>query len=394
MTEKNQMSHNLTEVEPGLRTSLPASRLSHSENRCLIAYYLQSPLSADGSKLLYFEFDRPEVDRRCPEAMRGRLILANPDGSAPLRLEEITVPSPSSGAQAQWCGEMKRIAHFLVDENGRIGWQIIDLESGQRWGGEGSMRHISPDGRKLSIQNPNPYDGREGTDALDHGSAAATFLDYESGEELFRVSVADMLSVHPKREQMEPLHLGIKKPLFSPGGRHLSFVLSNNPYRAASGATEPRHHELLLADADGSNLRYLCPFVTHPSWHPTGTHFCALVRDPDGELAFGLYPVDGSDPIYWRHPALRAGHPSVQPVHCQYLVNDQFDHERGVAELWLYSLGDWSEHLILEADYADYSNESGTHLHPAWSPDGRSVFFNSAHSGPARVYRIELDPGP
>jgi len=381
----------MTEIEPGLRASLPVTRLSHSENRCLIAYYLQSPLSADGSRLLHFEFDCPHVDSRELEPMRGRIVISEPDGSCPQMLGEIRVPSPSSGAQAQWCGGLHRIAYFLNDDEGSTGWRIDDLGSGHRWEGEGRMRHISADGRRLSIQDPNPYGRNEDRRAPAHEDAAAIFSDYEAEEELFRVTVADMLRVHPSREEMEPLHLGIKKPLFSPDGEHLSFVLSNNPYRQASGADEPRRHELYLADADGSDLRYLCPFVTHPSWHPTGEYFCALVHDPEGLLAFGLYPVDGSGPIYWRHPALRSGHPSIQPVHCGYLINDQYDREREVAQLWLYSLEDWSERLILEAEYSDYSNHSGTHLHPAWSPDGRSVFFNSAHPGHAQVYRIDVE---
>jgi len=38
-------------------------------------------------------------------------------------------------------------------------------------------------------------------------------------------------------------------------------------------ADEPRYKDLFLADADGSNLRYLGPFVTHPSWHPSESRF-------------------------------------------------------------------------------------------------------------------------
>lgn len=338
-----------------------------------------------------FEYDQPQVDRRRSEPMRGWIVVAEPDGSNAQRLEKITVPSPSSGAQAQWCGDTHRIAHFLVDSEGDAAWQVIDLDSGRRWTGKGSMRHISPDARRLSIQDPNPYGDNKHPGAPRHEDAAAIFWDYEGGDELFRITVADLLAVHPEQEKVAGLHFGIKKPLFSPDGKHLSFVLSNNPYRHASGAAEPRRHELFLADADGSNLRYLCPFVTHPSWHPTGEAFCALVHDPEGELAFGLYPPNGSAHTYWRHPALRSGHPSIQPAYHRYLVNDQFDARRGVAGLWLYSLGDWSEQCVVEAEYTDYSNDNGTHLHPAWSPDGRAVYFNSAHLGPAQVYRLEIE---
>lgn len=379
----------LTEIEPGLRAVRPVQRLTQSDNRCIIAYYLQSPLPPDGSELLYFEFDQPEVDRRHLEPMCGWVTVAQPDGSEPRRLDAITVPSPSSGAQQQWCGDLPRVAYFLVGPDGRICWRIIDVDTGQRWDGDGSMRHISPDGRRLSIQNPNPYSVGE---PPAHESAVAVLRDYENERELFRVSVEQMLRVHPDGESMRDLHLGIKKPLFSPTGEYVSFVLSNNPYRQslAGGPAEPAHHELYLADADGSNLRYVAPFVTHPSWHPDGRHYCALVKRPgSGALAFALYPADGSEPVYWEHASLRAGHPSLQP-HGRYMVNDQFDRDRGVAQLWLYDTVDWHAELLVEADYLDYSNHSGTHLHPAWRPDGRSIFFNSAHPGPSQVYRIDM----
>lgn len=378
----------LDPVEPGLRAAVPVTRLTHSPNRCIIAYYLETPISLDGQQLLYFEFDQPQVDRRKPELMRGWVTLANADGSEPRRFEKITVPSPSSGAQQQWCGSLPRIAHFLGDDPTCIRWQVIDLESGQRWQGDGPMRHIAPDGRTMVFQMQNPVHFPE---AKTHAGVGATFYDYEADRELFRVTVADMLPLLPGGESLGDLHWGVKKPLPSPDGKHTAYVLSNRPYLSKHPGTEPIHHHIYMSEADGSKLRYVTPFVTHPSWHPDSTHYCALCNQPDtGELAFGLFPVDGSEPTYWSHPSLRSGHPSIQPVHKQYVVNDQFDHSRGVAQLWLYRIADWQPQLLLEAEYTDYSNDSGTHLHPSWSPDGKSIYINSAHPGPAQIYRVDL----
>jgi hypothetical protein len=177
----------LRTIEPGLRARLPVVRLTHSMNRCIIAYYLQTPVSPDGRRLLYFEFDRPEVDRREARPMQGWVTVADADGSSPRRLEKITVPSPSSGAQQQWCGELPRVAHFCVNDEGATTWQVIDTESGDRWHGQGEMRHVSPDGRRLSVQDPNPY--RHGG-TISHESVGARFLDYER-------SSAPMVAIFP-----------------------------------------------------------------------------------------------------------------------------------------------------------------------------------------------------
>lgn len=38
----------------------------------------------------------------------------------------------------------------------------------------------------------------------------------------------------------------------------------------------------------------------------------------------------------------------------------------------------------------DYSNDTGTHMHPAWGRDGKSLVINSAHVGPSQVYRVDV----
>jgi hypothetical protein len=64
--------------------------------------------------------------------------------------------------------------------------------------------------------------------------------------------------------------------------------------------------------------------------------------------------------------------------------------DRGHVFLRLYDLQEESYEDVLVADYTDYSNDSGTHFHPAWTPDGRSLYIASAHGECAGVYRIDL----
>lgn len=103
-----------------------------------------------------------------------------------------------------------------------------------------------------------------------------------------------------------------------------------------------------------------------------------------------LYPVDGSPPQILGPDWIGTGHPSIQPGQGRYLATDVYDREKGQAVLRLFDLESHTHEDVLVAEYEDFSNESGTHLHPAWTMDGASLILNSAHSGAAQLYRVDL----
>ena len=69
-----------------------------------------------------------------------------------------------------------------------------------------------------------------------------------------------------------------------------------------------RYKDLFLADADGSNLSYLAPFVTHPSWHPSESRFY-LFQSQRNAFAPGLEPGRPKPVYQQRTSGSRAGLP-------------------------------------------------------------------------------------
>ncbi|MFC1454333.1 hypothetical protein ACFLQL_04040 [Verrucomicrobiota bacterium] len=296
--------------------------------------------------------------------------------------------SPAQGAMGQWVGPTRRVAAVSgYDGN----WLVIDTETRHQWRGPGRLREVSPDGKYIFCQTGENIhmvaedDGK----SLSEDEVAATIMDYETREIDVRISLADVLSVHPDAKQVRKQHMCFKQTLFSPNGKYISFVLSNAWYVQHRG-TEKKRHEIFLARRNGQSIRYLGPFITHPCWHPSGDAYLAVVKDSSNTTRFMLYPADGSEPRTLGTDWLGGGHPSIQPVHYRYLSADFHDRGKGVATLKLFDLEKGTVEDILQAEFKDYTNDSGTHMHPAWSRDGKSLYIASAHLGHGQIYRVDL----
>jgi len=385
--QKNNES-DLREIEPGLRACRPVTCLTPGDRRCVHAYYTMSPLSRDNSKLTYFEFDDLHPDRRSGRPIGGRVMVANADGSGTRPIVRTAGASVCQGAMQQWVGAAHRVG--FVDYS-KPQWTVVDICSGERWQGTAQAREFAPEGTDLFIQTPENIHlvAQEQGRTLAPGDVACRIIDYRTGEEKARISVADVLAVHPETEEARYQHMAFKQTLFSPDGKLISFNFSNAFY-SGQRPKEKRRHEKWIADRDGTNLRWLGPGATHPSWHPTSRYYFAVAPDAEGKRSFMLYPVDGSAPERIGPDWHGAGHPSFQPGEGRLLAVDLRKDKEGCVVLRLHDTVALSYEDILVAESADYSNQSGTHFHPAWSHDGRSIFIASAHSGVGRLYRIDL----
>ena len=398
-TDRKQAFHTVDEtgfqeIEPGLRASRPVVRLTPADRRCVHGYYTMSPLSADGALITYYAFDDPHPNRNSGRPLTGRVIVASADGSDARPIADLDNASVAQGVMQQWVGPGHRVGfvHYgSREKNTGQGWTVIDLDTDECWEGEGQAREFAPEGRDLFIQTPEQvhlWAEKEGR-ILAPEEVAASIIDYTTGEEKVRISVADVLAIHPDASRAQHQHMCFKQTLFGPNGQRIAFNFSNAFY-TGHHPEEPRRHEKFVALRDGTEIQYLGDGAGHPCWHPDSEHYFALVPDCEGITRFMLYPLDGTPPRALGLDWLGAGHPSFQPGEGRYLAVDIPVRDRGHVFLRLYDLQEESYEDVLVADYTDYSNDSGTHFHPAWTPDGRSLYIASAHGECAGVYRIDL----
>ena len=65
--------------------------------------------------------------------------------------------------------------------------------------------------------------------------------------------------------------------------------------------------------------------------------------------------------------------------------------ERGTGGILVYDLTTGGFNQIVTMATRDTSHATGCHPHPAWSRDGRRIYFNSADDGVPAVYALDLE---
>jgi len=225
-------------------------------------------------------------------------------------------------------------------------------------------------------------------------------------------------------------------PSWSPDGKQIAFE-----------ATETDHAAIYLVDADGTNLRKITSGTVddeQPKWSPDGKRI-AFITMRDGHLQIYTMTPDGGD----QRPLLTTNRIDYQPawspdgkkiafvtrseqpsmIHEIHVVNvdgsgekrltDQ-DRDNSTSPRWSHNGKQilFTRHPIIKRNYKDLTpderqkvrdaqelmimNADGSNVRAlttntaqdccaAWSPDGKTIYFNSARDGAVHVYAMHAD---
>jgi Tol biopolymer transport system component len=141
--------------------------------------------------------------------------------------------------------------------------------------------------------------------------------------------------------------------------------------------------EIYIGDADGTNLRFVMTFRHHHMWHPNS-------RQVIGNCDDGLYIVNYDGSGKRKLSDLAQGHPSFSPDGTM-IVTDSFG--QGYEDMVVLIDPETGEVTPLASCPTVHgrSHEVGTHPHPSWAPDSKSVIYDSDQEGHCQVYQVFVD---
>jgi hypothetical protein len=350
-------------------------RLTPANVDAVHAYYDLYPESPDGRRIVYSRFDGP-----IPGPVR--VVVADRDGGPSRDVSAVVEGIGHVGASPRWLSDT-RISHYEAPPS-RGGHRscIIDLATGERETVEGALRMFSDVNQKAILQVSDRPENAPGGDALD-------CLDLTTGRRFRLLETEAAFGLHPDTVagRIPRDQVSLTNPKWSPDGRRLLAVFTNENRRRADDPT-PRLKSIFTADADGSNLRFLGDFGDHPMWSPDGCYVYAHCRGADGKRQLVAFDVDGGRRVILDDcPGIHSHlHPDGRRLACDAMRRPQ----AGLSQLILLDVQTGKRDVLATFEHPQTDHTAGYHIHPAWSRDGRRLYFNASEGGRRGVYCIDF----
>ncbi|MGI5818165.1 MAG: carbohydrate binding domain-containing protein [Armatimonadota bacterium] len=341
-------------------------RLTHSAYVDKHSYYDISPWSPDGSKIFFTS--------ALPNERDATVYVMDADGTNIRKVGEGDSFSMHTGAFPMWGPDGSLYFHtgYIGEDGGRM--------SGMKrvWIDEGRTETIPIRARQVSLATGDLLwmENRRGEDAPVRGLYAAA---HDGSARRMLIATADIEALSPTRDRHhECTSLGLTNCKWSPDGTKVMVVL------VGSSETDSRLvKEIYIANADGSDLKFVMTFAHHHMWHPNSQQVI-------GNCSDGLYIVNYDGSGRRKISDLAQGHPSFSPDGSM-IVTDAFG--QGFADMIVLIDPETGEVEPLASCPTVHgrSHEVGTHPHPSWAPDGRSVIYDSDQEGHCQVYQAFVE---
>lgn len=350
-------------------------RLTNSDSHDLHTYYDVSPWNHD-ARYIAFSSAAPRtlsIDHRDTKASRsGEIYVLDTNTHALKRLATDTFWQTHTGSFSTWHPTENRVYFYRGPD--RVA--AVNADTGETVSEfDGGLRQLSPDGEVFAYTTIDS-DGDGATDGV--------YTVREDGTDPRRLcSTREIYDLTPNKDRFDIDAMSLGNTKWSPDGRHLlvaMFVWSANTVQ--DGDVQ---RSLYIVSRDGSEKRWLSYFGHHHSWSPDGSSilYSGYVDFDHGireTPRLFLVDFDGSNNRVIIDEPL-GGHP-ILDLTGRYITT--WDREHVI----LVDLERQSVENVATLSPSFDMSHRGTHPHSLFSPDGKSILYNSAQTGTSQLYLI------
>lgn len=352
-------------------------------------YYDKSPWNASGTHLVYHSapLDNGWVG----------IELVDLESGQAQRLATTSAWNWQQGAMLQWLPGKNAVV-FNAVEDGRLVAKILELADGREHLVPMPVQTLHPDGiqalalnyRRLFALRPEYGYAVIATNFAPNQHLERDgiwHLDLFNGEPGLIVSISQLIQISP-REDMRGADHKVNHIMYSPSGKRFVFM---HRWFGSRG----KFSRLYVAEnPNGSHLKLLMDerMVSHYCWRDDD-HLLVYGRTSEqGDRYYLINVTQGTSQVVGRDVLDRHGdgHPSYS-CNKRWILTDTYPDKARMRHLLLYDT--YTEFLTELGRFFspwEFDGPNRVDLHPRWSPDGKMVSIDSAHEGKRRTYLLDV----
>ncbi|MBE0640918.1 MAG: glycosyl transferase [Bacteroidales bacterium] len=369
-------------------------RFDHEGLETFFGYYDHSPESPDGRYLLFHAVNPPSTAMPLPEEIAWVVVYDLKEEKVALSCSTTSF-NWQQGARAMWVDNDRFIFNDYDADTDTHRSRMISLAQKRTiktfavpvYDVRGTAA-VSLNFDRLQLMRPDygyrDRQGRISLEALDDTHDGVSFLDLTTGGHQLILTIDQLKRFEPDDSFHAAIHW-VNHLMLDPDAEGLIFL---HRWKRS----ERVFHRLMYCKPDGSGLKVLAGgMVSHCTWNgseevigfmspnemPGEYHRIAVEDGRRSILAQGVLDRFGD------------GHPSVKDG---MMLFDTYPDRSRMKGLYLLDLektvpvrlGSFFESLR-------YYGPNRCDLHPRWSRDGRTVYFDSVHEGQRRLYAMHLN---
>lgn len=364
--------------------------LSDDKNESFFGYYDKSPVNSSGEFLIFHETEGICTHNPPYPAEKLNIMLFDKRNNSYEKIAETSSYNWQQGSKLQWLTDSKFIFN---DFNGsKFISKIYDMEN---------KASISIDfpiydcykyefALSLNFLRLNSTDKDYGYKNIKNKpelnelkNDGVFFVDLKRNTSRLIISLEMVIDLHFKDNMKDAEHL-INHIMISPDGR--SFIFIHRWYQAGK-----RHDSLILSNITGTEIKVLADddFVSHCCWYDNET-VAGYLRDKScGNSFYKINIISGKTELLSdKLKTFGDGHPTFFR---NKMLFDSYPDRSRMQHLYIYDIEiDEVNDIGSFLSPLKFFAETRCDLHPRWSSDGKSIYFDSTHEGKRILYMINL----
>ena len=377
------------ELSKGYSLETPYSmigKLDEKEEALFFGYYDKSPWNEKMSRAVFHSY-----------AKNSKVVSLKLFDFEKNNIETVGQTSTwnwQQGAMTQWLNNNEIIFNSEV-KKGHLGSQIVDVRSNKSRSIDFPIQCIQPDGKQgislnyKRLMKLRPDYGYQQEfinfrSEMSYHEDGLWVIDLEKNEVSLVITLQQLKENVPTSEMSITEHK-VNHVMYSPDGASIIFL---HRWLGKVG----KWSRLYLYSFKSGELEILLDnkMVSHYSWK-TNTEIVAWARfnEVDGYYLINTETKKISEIANRDFDLFGDGHPSSHPLNNEVVVSDSYPDKSRIRTLFTANLD--SNELQKVGDFFSpwkFENERRCDLHPRWSPDGKMISIDSAHTGKRRTYFI------